>query len=172
MSENFQKIFPKVTKICTVSYVLLQNFADDKWGLFIIFLQFYSNSDKVIKHFFHVKNVSEPNTDTGTQNEMRVFCMGSSFAPTRTNGNSSPVDRREPDKTKIWIIGIAREWSLSMNRGFSTTIPNSNVKVRRSCEKGSKNIRKFYSRNWWGRSSWWCFPTDDLSTRLSLAVEN
>ncbi len=37
------------------------------------------------------ENVSEPNTDTGTQNETCVFFVGSSFDHTRTNGMSSLV---------------------------------------------------------------------------------
>ncbi len=43
------------------------------------------------------ENVSEPNTDVGTQNETCVFCVSSLFAHTRTNGTSSPVGRGEPE---------------------------------------------------------------------------
>ncbi len=46
-----------------------------------------------------------------------------------------------------------------MNCGFTTTIPNSNVKVRHAYEEKCQNIRKFGNRNWRGRSKWWRFST-------------
>ncbi len=59
---------------------------------------------------------------------------------------------------KIRITSIASKCSLSTNRGFTTMIANSNVKLRRGCVKRSKNTRKFGSINW-RRSNWWCFSS-------------
>ncbi len=47
----------------------------------------------------HVKNISEPNTDAGTQNETYVFCVDFSFAHTRTDGTLSWVGQGEHEGT-------------------------------------------------------------------------
>ncbi len=84
----------------------------------------------------HVENVSEPNTDTGTENEMCVPCGFLIYSYKNKWDFVSDWLRRTWRNFKIWITGIARKWSLFTNRGFSTMILNSNVKVR--CGGGVK----------------------------------
>ncbi len=64
----------------------------------------------------------------------------------------------------VWVPHLLTWEQMELGRGeleetsrsglqygeITTMIPNLNVKVRCGCEKGSKNIRKFGSRNRWG----------------------